>query len=136
MKKKKILSSLLLSFLTILIIGGAMSAPVLAQNSLVDPSDEKYKTGNYEVNDLLELVVIASNWILGIVGSLTLVMFMYGGFTFLISAGNPEKVSSAKKVIIAAVVGLVLVFSSYLIVRFVSGALGLTWEGAVLQVAN
>jgi hypothetical protein len=80
--------------------------------------------GDYTLGDFIKLAVLASQWILGIVGSLSLIMFIYGGFMFLISSGSSDKVGQAKKIIIAAVIGLLIVFSSYLIIKFVVGALG------------
>lgn len=82
--------------------------------------------GDYTLNDFVKLAVLASQWILGIVGSLALVMFIYGGFMFLISSGSSDKVGQAKKIIVAAVIGLVIVFSSWLIIRFVTQAIGAT----------
>ncbi len=67
--------------------------------------------------------------ILGVVGSLALLMFVYGGIMMLISAGNSDKVSKAKGIIIAAVIGLGIVFASYLIIEFVMRALGVNWQG-------
>jgi len=87
--------------------------------------------GNYELNDFMVLAINISKWILGMVGSLSLIMFIYGGFIFLISAGGSEKVGQAKKIIVAAVIGLIIVFTSYLIIKFVLGSLGLTWNGKV-----
>ena len=51
-------------------------------------------------------------------------MFVYGGVMMLISAGNSEQVSKAKGIIMAAIIGLVIVFVSYIIVSFVISALG------------
>ncbi|MFA6194574.1 MAG: hypothetical protein WC719_02395 [Patescibacteria group bacterium] len=87
--------------------------------------------GNYEINDFIVLAINASKWILGMVGSLTLVMFIYGGVLFLISGGGSEKISQAKKIIVAAIIGLIIVFSSYLIIQFVLGSMGLTWSGKI-----
>ena len=87
--------------------------------------------GNYEVNDFIVLAVQISNWILGIVGSLSLIMFIYGGLMFLISAGSSETVGKAKKIIIAAVVGLTIVFSSYLIIKFTLKSIGVEWSGGI-----
>jgi len=87
--------------------------------------------GNYEVNDFVRLGISVSRWVLGIVGSLSLVMFIYGGIMFLISAGSADSVSKAKKIIIAAVIGLIIVFSSYLIIQFVLRSMGLTWDGTI-----
>lgn len=56
---------------------------------------------------------------LGIVGSLALAMFVYGGFTWMTSAGNQEKVKKGKDILIWAALGLVAIFMSYAFVRFV-----------------
>ncbi|KKR22033.1 MAG: hypothetical protein UT48_C0001G0046 [Parcubacteria group bacterium GW2011_GWE2_39_37] len=80
--------------------------------------------GNYSLNDFLQLGVNVTNWILGIVGSLALLAFIYGGVMMLISEGSSDKVTKAKSIITGAVVGLVIVFSSYIIVGFVLKSVG------------
>ncbi len=57
--------------------------------------------------------------VLGIVGSLALVMFIYGGITWMTSAGNAEKVQKGKDTLVWAAIGLVIIFASYALVRFV-----------------
>lgn len=84
--------------------------------------------GNYEINDFIVLAINIARWILGIVGSLSLVMFIYGGFMFLISAGASESVNKAKQIIVAAVIGLAIVFSSYLIIKFTLDSMGIDWN--------
>ncbi len=91
--------------------------------------------GNYQINDFIILAINISKWILGMVGSLSLIMFIYGGFTFLISGGASDKIQDAKKIIVAAVIGLIIVFTSFLIIRFVMGTLGIEWTG-VLQTSK
>lgn len=54
---------------------------------------------------------------LGIVGALALFMFFWGGQTWLISAGNPEKVKAGTQTMIWAAVGVVIVFASYMILN-------------------
>jgi hypothetical protein len=56
---------------------------------------------------------------LGIVGSLALVMFIFGGFVWMTSVGNNEKVTKGKNIIIWATLGLVVVFAAYAAVSFV-----------------
>lgn len=95
------------------------------------PSGDATYCGNYLPSDFVVLAINVSKWIMGMVGSLSLLMFIYGGAMFLISGGGSEKISQAKKIIIAAVIGLVIVFTSYLIIQFVLGSMGLTWSGTV-----
>jgi len=93
------------------------------------PAGYNGNCGDYSLNDFIVLGVKISSWILGIVGSLTLLMFIYGGFTFLISAGSSEKIGEATKIITAAVVGLLIVLASFLIIKFVLTSMGLNWTG-------
>jgi len=60
---------------------------------------------------------------LGIVGSIALLMFLYGGFLWLTSAGNEQKITKGKSVLVWAVIGLAVIFMSYAAVNFVIGAL-------------
>ena len=57
--------------------------------------------------------------VLGIVGSLALAMFIYGGFLWMTAAGNAEQVAKGKNVLIWATLGLVIIFSSYALVQFI-----------------
>lgn len=57
--------------------------------------------------------------VLGIVGSLALVMFIYGGITWMLSAGNQEQVTKGKNILIWAAAGIVIIFISYALVKFV-----------------
>ena len=59
---------------------------------------------------------------MGILGSVTLLVFVYGGFLWLTSAGSAEKVKKGSQTMMWAVVGLFLIFGSYAI-------LGLVLEG-------
>ncbi|MDP2736833.1 MAG: pilin [bacterium] len=57
--------------------------------------------------------------VLGVVGSLALVMFIYGGITWMLSAGNQEQVTKGKNILIWAALGIIIIFTSYALVKFV-----------------
>ncbi|MDD2680993.1 MAG: pilin [Patescibacteria group bacterium] len=59
------------------------------------------------------------NSVLGIVGSLALVMFVYGGLIWMTSSGSAEQVKKGRDILIWAAIGLVVIFSAYGLVRFV-----------------
>jgi hypothetical protein len=80
--------------------------------------------GNYSLTDFLQLAVTVSTWILGCVGAVALLFFVYGGFTFILSGGSEEKVKQGKTILINAVIGLALVFASYIIIQFAMTLLG------------
>ena len=77
-----------------------------------------------DTNDLLQLVINTANWLLGIVGLLAFIFFMYGGFTMLISFGSQEKTKKGMDILIAAGVGLIIVFAAFLLVRFMISTIG------------
>lgn len=52
---------------------------------------------------------------LTIIGALALLMFVWGGFQWLTSAGNDQKVEAGTKTMLWAVVGIILVFASYVL---------------------
>ncbi len=83
----------------------------------------KYCCGDYELNDFVQVFVRYYDRIFGLIGSVALLFFIYGGIIFLISAGNSEKVEQGKKILIGAIIGLVIVFASYTITQFVFTAL-------------
>lgn len=62
--------------------------------------------------------------ILGIVGSLALLMFIWGGFQWMTAAGNAEKVEKGKQILVWATIGLIVIFTSYALVKFVFTSLG------------
>lgn len=64
------------------------------------------------------------NSVLGIVGSLALIMFVYGGITWMTASGNEQSVTKGRNIIMWAALGLVVIFSSYALVRFVIQAIG------------
>lgn len=120
MKKKYLhhLIAIFLIFSSLLIIKS-----VSAQGGLI-PAPSGGGEGDYTLNDFIVLAVNVSQIILGLVGSLSLIMFVYGGVVFILSGGSSEKISQAKKIIVASVVGLIIVFSSWLIIKFAVETLG------------
>ncbi len=56
---------------------------------------------------------------INIVGALALLVFIYGGFIWLTSRGDSGKVAAGKEAMKWATIGLVVIFTSYGLVRFV-----------------
>ena len=61
--------------------------------------------------------------LLGIVGSVALLMFVYGGFTLLTSGGSSDKVKKGKDILVWATIGIVFIFISFLSVNFIINSL-------------
>ena len=55
---------------------------------------------------------------------LAVIALTIGGIFMLISAGNPNLFNTGKKIVYAAIIGLVLVFCSWLIVNTILSIIG------------
>lgn len=67
-----------------------------------------------QLSDLTTYIsnIVAS--IIPLVGMVSFIMILVGGFTFLTSAGNEEGLKKGKSIIFAAITGLVLAIISWL----------------------
>ncbi|MBI3290731.1 hypothetical protein HYZ76_00445 [Candidatus Falkowbacteria bacterium] len=108
MKKSLIIASTVLLF--------AMSVmPALALNVGLE-----YGTfTGLGTKDLREGVMAIINVLLGFLGIIAIIIILYGGFVWLMSGGSEEKVSQAKKIISAGIIGLIIIFVSFAIASFV-----------------
>ena len=69
------------------------------------------------------LFTIIVNVALFIIGSISVLMLIYGGIRYTISGGDEKAITSAKNTILYAVVGIVVAVLAYAIVNFVISAL-------------
>lgn len=86
-----------------------------------------------DVNDLLQFGINVGRWIFGLLGSFALVMFVYGGFVWVLSGGNPERVKKGRNIVVAAVVGLVIAFGAYILIGFLLDALSVEENFRAIQ---
>ncbi|MBT4516732.1 MAG: hypothetical protein HOC78_02450 [Candidatus Komeilibacteria bacterium] len=91
----------------------AQAADVLGTNDLAEAGV------NLGTRDLKETIAGIVNIFLGFLGILATLIILYGGFIWMTSQGNTEKVDKAKQILINGVIGLTIVLSSYAIARFV-----------------
>jgi len=63
------------------------------------------------------------NILLFIIGAISVIMLIYGGIRYTISAGDSGSVTAAKNTILYAIVGLVIAILAFAIVNFVLGSL-------------
>lgn len=109
--KKLSINFFLLSFLIISL------TTVNAQAAMIDISNP-ITTANF--NDLVEGVL---DWVLGIAGTVALLMLVTGGIMYSMAAGNEEKTKAAKKVISYAILGVIIVILSYSMIVVLHGIL-------------
>lgn len=92
------------------------------------------KCGSCEIADFFRVGNKITKFILGLSGSVLLLMIIYGGFLMLTSSGNSSMVEKGKKVLVSSLIGLVIVFGAYVAVQFIMGAMGVTNIDKVFQL--
>ncbi|MBT4153155.1 MAG: hypothetical protein HOE53_00735 [Candidatus Magasanikbacteria bacterium] len=85
-------------------------------------------SGCRNVNDLVQLLINAARILFGVIGTIALAFFIYGGVTIILSFGSPDKVKKGKSILGAAVIGIAISFSAYMLVGFILDTLGVSKE--------
>lgn len=109
-----------------LTLGIAIFTPIVVE-AIGDVSLEN-PLGTTNISEILGSIV---KKLLTILGSISLLVLVAGGFLWLTSAGNAEKVKLGTNTMLYAIIGLFIIFSSYAILNTVIG--GLTGEKIASQ---
>ncbi len=96
-----------------------------AKNSLAQkvelPSDlQQFATENRLTTEGPQALTVRTiQWILGFLGLVAVIMVIYGGITWMTSAGNEKKITQAKQILTYSVIGLVIILLSWSFVTFI-----------------
>ena len=113
MSKKRIIS--LISLFYILFLGMttvniAFAAPIVPDCVVSDPK-------SCGLCDMLQLITNGIKYMSGAASGLALLMFVIGGFYWIFSMGNEQRVATGKKIITGSVVGILIIFLGFVIVN-------------------
>jgi hypothetical protein len=126
--KISLLSLSSLFFLAIpLLVGGTVNAAITqtginqgvcsgGNGDISGNTPDCSKTGNTSINNLISDIL---NVLSAVVGIIAVIMIIVAGITYVSSGGSPDKVKSAKNMILYAIIGLVIVALAQIIVHFV-----------------
>jgi cysteine-rich repeat protein len=113
------------------IVGGLgllLALPVLAQTA-PDVGLGYAADIGLGTTDIRTMVARIINVFLGLLGIVAVGLFLYGGLLWMTAQGDPQQIERAKKVMVNAVIGLVIIFSAYAIAYFVLKAIGYGTDG-------
>ena len=117
----------------IFILSMSLVLPVLAQTTQQPSPSANTAKGiiNKQLNDLeaiglpaepanpVDPIVNLVKMCLSVLAVVFLILIIYAGFRWMLSGGNSETIEKAKKIMIAAAVGLLIIFLSYSVTLFV-----------------
>lgn len=102
------------------VVGLMAALPVFAQLGTTVNRGLAYATiVGWGTQDLRTTVMLIINILMGFLGIIAVIIVLYGGFKWMTAGGNEDQVGEAKKMIIAGVVGLAVIFMAYAIASFV-----------------
>lgn len=78
-----------------------------------------YTNGNYSIWSFLDLARAIIKLILGVSGAFALLMFIYGGFLWLLSGGEDKRVTLGRDTFISAGTGLAIILGSWVFINFI-----------------
>jgi len=133
---KKIISLIFCFFISLLLLN-----PVLAESMSIGDKfkDSLFKTGfsigysNPEFSGPPTFAMQITNIIgvaLNFVGIMLVLLIIYAGYLWLSSRGNEDQVVQAKKILVSAVIGVIIIITARIIVEFVIIYLGRSIEAA------
>ncbi len=76
--------------------------------------------GREEVTDVAEYIALLYRYAVGVGAILAVVMIIWGGVVYLTAGGLPERITQAKEYISNAIIGLVLLYTSYLLLQTIN----------------
>lgn len=82
-------------------------------------TDPLRPTGTANTDSLLELISAFTNWALPYFVIIAVVMIIYAGFLMVTAAGDENKISQGKTIIVWTVIAIFIVIASYAIVNTV-----------------
>lgn len=87
-----------------------------------------FPVGLLRGNALITLGAIVSElllWVLSLAGIVAFIFLIIGGFKYLTAQGDSKAISSAQQTIFGAVIGLLIVFISYWVIKILETVLGI-----------
>jgi len=125
--KTKVTLFLLCTFIIFIPLISNATIPVLEESGAVFEDINETANGmGYKIEDPkdmdtlgIEFTKLIVQYILGFLGVIFLVLVIIGGYQWMTAGGNEESITKAKKRIINATIGIVIVLGAYIITDFI-----------------
>jgi PKD repeat protein len=96
---------------------GTVTSFIDFKGDLTAPNAEGYAKGLTQATDARTYILNVTNFALGFLGLIAVLIVIYGGVLSVISAGNPETAKKGKQAIMYAGIGLIIVMGSFALVN-------------------
>ena len=118
--KKWIIPGLVILGLALPLLAGAQIATPGMQEGFTEFGEQ----AGYGQADLTKIIGQIVKIVISLLGLVAAVIIIVGGFMWMTSGGEEEKITKAKKLMINGLIGLILVILAYAIATFIINQLG------------
>lgn len=97
-------------------------APIaLAADTLYNAMNANIKTANISLpsGDPTKIIGLVIKSLLSFLGVIFFILILYGGFLWMTAQGKEDQIEKAKKIIMSSVIGVTIIFASYIITTIV-----------------
>ena len=131
MSKKRITSIVpILSLISSVVVSIVYSPVIFAASNIQAGADAARGAGQpATLFGTAGVFTTISSLLLYIIGSLSVIMIIFGGLRYVTSGGNAATVTAAKNTVLYAIVGVVVALLAYAVVNFVLGSLAASGTG-------
>lgn len=107
--------------LAVLFIGMMCFAPMLATPANAQPyfGEDYASDTNLGEEDPRSMLTNLVNLAMTFLSIIAVIIILIGGFKWMTAAGNEDKVSEAKKIVVGGVIGLIIILAAWAIASFV-----------------
>jgi hypothetical protein len=120
----RIIKKILPVLVFVLILFGLVVVPVMAETQIVPKECIGTQMNNEcTLTSVENTITTVAKFIIGITGSVLLLVLIYGGVLYITSAGNDSRVQKATEVLKYAVIGLVIIIVAGMVIQILLGVL-------------
>lgn len=125
MKKIRIKNLLIISatISIICLITFSLAIPALGEATSLFGLEKAQQVPGIAKSSIPVFVGNIIKWVIGILGIILVGLIIYGGFVYMTSAGNEERVQLAKRILTYAIIGIVIIAAAFIITELVLNAL-------------
>lgn len=109
------------NLISVLVVVMMVALPLVAGAQFRQPTAAGEPIPN--VSDATTIITRVIQVLLAIAGLVAVIFLIVGGFRYITAGGNEETAESAKKTILNAIIGIVVIILAFVIVRVISNAL-------------
>ncbi len=121
--KKRLFKNLVVAAMFLIVACPIFTMALPSQAADLDPwgdkQDEIQEITGLGENDPREIAAGVINVMMGFLGIVAVIIILIGGFKWMTASGSEDKVTEAKNLIIAGVIGLVIILAAFAIAKFV-----------------